>query len=49
MGEHFSELSSAHWACALGTVASPARLPDPVSWITPDAEINVHLFRIQRK
>ena len=41
MGEHSSEFTSAHRAYALGTVASPARLPDPVSRVTPDAEHTV--------
>ena len=40
VGEHSSEFNSAHRAYALGTVASPARLPDPVSRVTPDAETN---------
>jgi len=41
VGEHSSEFTSAHRAYALGTVASPARLPDPVSRVTPDAEHTV--------
>jgi hypothetical protein len=41
-GEHSSEFYSAHRACALGNVASPARLPDPVARVTPDAELTLH-------
>ena len=42
VGEHFSEFNSAHRACALGNVASPARLPDPVVRVAPDAPRTVH-------
>jgi hypothetical protein len=42
-GEYLSELSfRALSVSALGTVASPARLSDPVARVTPDAEMTVH-------
>lgn len=44
VGEHSSEFSSAHRALALGTAASPARLPDPVARVTPDAENTIQLL-----